>query len=66
MTENNDPGGGPANRVAPKRGRVELSDLTFIVRPPGRPAGIRTYTAGELDEAQAYADQTGGQVDQLS
>ena len=65
MTENND-GVGPTNRVAPKRGRVELADLTLIVRPPGRPAGIRTYTADESNDAQAYADQTGGQVDQLA
>ena len=65
MTENND-GVGPTNRVAPKRGRVEPADLTLIVRPPGRPAGIRTYTADELNEAQAYADQTGGQVDRLA
>lgn len=65
MTENNDAGAGPTNRVAPKRGRGELPDLTLIVRPPGRPAGIRTYTADELDEAQTHADQAGGQVDQL-
>ncbi|MFC9982675.1 hypothetical protein [Gordonia sp. NPDC127522] len=42
-----------------------MHDLTLIVRPAGQPAGIRTYTADELDEAQAYADQTGGQVDRL-
>ncbi|GAC50913.1 hypothetical protein GOACH_33_00340 [Gordonia aichiensis NBRC 108223] len=65
MTDNNDTGAGPTNRVAPKRGRVELPDLTLIVRPAGQPAGIRTYTANELDEAQAYADQTGGQADRL-
>ncbi len=66
MTESNDAGTGPTNRVAPKRGRVELPDLTLIVRPPGHPAGVRTYTADELDEAQAYADQTGGRVDRLT
>lgn len=65
MTENNDTGAGPTNRVAPKRGRVELGDLTLIVRPPGRPADIRTYTANEITEAQAYAEQAGGQVDRL-
>ena len=65
MTENNDTAAGPTNRVAPKRGRVELLNLTLIVRPPGRPASIRAYTTDELAEAQAYADQTGGQVDQL-
>ncbi|PZT98188.1 MAG: hypothetical protein DI630_20115 [Gordonia sp. (in: high G+C Gram-positive bacteria)] len=65
MTENND-GVGPTNRVAPKRGRVELADLTLIVRPPGRPADIRTYTADEFDQAQAYAEKAGPQgVEQL-
>ncbi len=28
--------GGLTNRLAPKRGRVTLDDLTLIVRPPGR------------------------------
>ena len=65
MTENND-GVGPTNRVAPKRGRVELACLTLIVRPPGRPAGIRTSTADELDQAQAYAEEAGARgVEQL-
>lgn len=36
MTENTD-GVGPTNRVAPKRGRVTMGELTLIVRPPGRP-----------------------------
>ncbi|MCR8899813.1 hypothetical protein NWF34_23040 [Gordonia sp. GONU] len=66
MTENNDVGAGPTNRIAPKRGRVELADLVFIVRPPGRPADTRAFTLDELDEAQAYATQTGGQVDRLT
>ncbi len=64
MTENND-GVGPTNRVAPKRGRVELADLTLIVRPPGRPSGIRTFTADESNDAQAYAAETGASVEQL-
>lgn len=29
--------GGVTSRVTPKRGRAALSDLTLIVRPPGRP-----------------------------
>lgn len=30
MTENTDAGAGPTNRIAPKRGRVELADLVFM------------------------------------
>ncbi|WP_258307278.1 hypothetical protein [Gordonia paraffinivorans] len=43
-----------------------MQDLVFIVRPPGRPADTRAFTLDELDEAQAYATQTGGQVDRLT
>ncbi|MFE0750696.1 hypothetical protein [Gordonia sp. NPDC058843] len=66
MTENNDAGVVPTNRVAPKRGRVTMSELTLIVRPPGRPADFRVYTDGEAAEAQAYAHEVGGRVDHLS
>ncbi|MFC8314180.1 hypothetical protein ACFUEJ_11220 [Gordonia sp. NPDC057258] len=65
MTENNDAGAGPTNRVAPKRGRVAIGELTLIVGPPGRPAGVRVYTDDEAAEAQAYADEFGGQVERL-
>ncbi|MFE0750707.1 hypothetical protein [Gordonia sp. NPDC058843] len=65
MTESND-GVGPTNRVAPKRGRVVMAELTLIVRPPGRPADVRVYTDDEATEAQAYAAEVGGHVDQLS
>ena len=65
MTENTD-GVGPTNRVAPKRGRVAMGELTLIVRPPGRPADVRVYTDDEAAEAQAYASEVGGQVEQLS
>ena len=64
MTENND-GVGPTNRVAPKRGRVAIGELTLIVRPPGKPAGVRVYTDDEATEAQAYADEVGGPVERL-
>lgn len=64
MTENND-GVGPTNRVAPTRGRVTMGELTLIVRPPGRPAGIRVYIGDEAAEAQAYATEVGAQVDHL-
>ena len=65
MTENNDAGAGPTNRVAPTRGRVAIGELTLIVRPPGRPAGVRVYTDDEATEAQAYADEVGGPVERL-
>ncbi|MDH3013895.1 hypothetical protein [Gordonia alkanivorans] len=58
-------GGGMANRVTPKRARVGLTDLTLIVRPHGDPAAVRAFTADELAEAEAYAKETGGQVDSL-
>ena len=65
MTENNDAGAGPTNRVAPKRGRVAIGELTLIVRPAGRPADVRVYTDNGGTEAQAYADEVGGQVERL-
>lgn len=66
MTENIDGNTGAlTNRVAPKRGRAALGELTLIVRPPGRPAEIRTYTAVEATEAQAYAAETDGVVERL-
>lgn len=65
MTENNDAGVGPTNRLAPKRGRVTMSELTLIVRPPGRPADIRTYTEDETADAETYAAEVGGQVERL-
>ena len=34
-------------------------------KPPARPAGIRVYTDDEATEAQAYADEVGGQVERL-
>jgi hypothetical protein len=66
VTENIDgTTGALTNRVAPKRGRAALTDLTLIVRPPGCSAKIRIYTAAEATEAQAYAAETGGVVEQL-
>ncbi|WP_238423043.1 hypothetical protein [Gordonia sp. 'Campus'] len=64
MTENND-GVGPTNRVAPKRSRATMGELTLIVRPPGRPADVRVYTDDEATEAQTYATEVGGQVERL-
>ena len=58
MTENIESAGGISDRRAPKRVRVELADLTLIVRPPGRPAQVRAFTADEHADAQAYARGT--------
>lgn len=65
MTENAETAVGPSNRVAPKRARAAMSELTLIVRPPGRPADVRIFTDAETTEAQAYATEVGGQVDRL-
>ncbi len=51
-----------ADRRAPKRAKVSLSELTHIVRPPGNPAAIHVYTREELTEAQRYADSAGTAV----
>ena len=36
---------------------MDLADLTLIVRPPGRPAQTRAFTAAEQAEAHAYANR---------
>lgn len=65
MTENIESAGGISDRRAPKRVRVELADLTLIVRPPGRPAQVRAFTADEHADAQAYARGTDASVEVL-
>lgn len=51
-------------RQAPRSraGDVKISDLTTMVRIPGRPAAIRVYTADEHGEAARYAAENGGEV----
>lgn len=44
---------------------VPLAALSLIVRPPGRPAAVRAFTAAEVVDAQAYAATTGAPVEQL-
>lgn len=65
MTENIETAGGISDRRAPKRARADLSDLTLIVRPPGRPAQTRAFTDAERAEAHAYANETDATVDVL-
>lgn len=47
------------------RSAAKLVDLTLIVRVPGRPADVRTFTDAEAAEAQRYADQHGATVERL-
>lgn len=66
MTENIETASLPSNRIAPKRARAALSDLSLIVRPPGQPSGVQAYTTDEADEAQRYATETGATVERLN
>lgn len=47
------------------RDHAALSDLTLIVRPPGRPQDIRAFTDGERAEAELCATQSGATVEPL-
>lgn len=56
---------GPADRRAPKRARVQVADLTLIVRPTGQPTKIAAFTADERAEADDYAARMGAGVEEL-
>lgn len=47
------------------RSGAKLVELTFIVRPPGNPAGIRCFTNGERAEAELYAAENRTAVEPL-
>lgn len=47
------------------RSAAKLADLTMIVRVPGHPADVRTFTDAEADEAQRYAEAHGATVEAL-
>jgi hypothetical protein len=53
------------NRQRPKRSDATIEDLTLIVRPPGRPMDIQTFTDLERADAEAYASATGAVVEPL-
>ena len=55
-----------ADRRSPKRARVQVADLTLIVRPTGRPDKIAAFTDNEADEATAYAARMGAYVEHLA
>lgn len=54
------------SRQAPKSAPAKLADLVLIVRPPGRPQDIRTFTEAERADAERYATETGGTVEALN
>jgi hypothetical protein len=45
---------------------VAISDLNLLVKVPGNPEAIRSFTAAEAAEAQQYATETGGTVEHLN
>lgn len=55
----------PVSRQKSGRAAVKLSDLTLIVRPPGRPGEIRSFTDAERAEAEQYAAETDSVVETL-
>ncbi|MGW0455875.1 hypothetical protein [Gordonia sputi] len=54
-----------ADRRAPKRARVQVADLTLIVRPTGQPTKIAAFTADERADADDYAARMGAHVEFL-
>lgn len=54
------------DRRAPKRTRVQVADLTLIVRPVGQPTAIAAFTDDERAEATAYAARMGALVEHLA
>lgn len=63
MSDND--GGGVTSRVAPKRVKATLADLTLIVRPTGRPADVKVFADDENAEAEEYARAIGCDVERL-
>jgi hypothetical protein len=54
------------SRDSPKRDKVRLEDLEWLVRVPDRPEAIRAFTGAERGEADAYAAAVGGSVEPLN
>lgn len=48
-----------------KPSKHKLADVTLIVRPPGKPTLVKTFTDAERVAAEAYALEHGGAVDPL-
>ncbi|AQA06993.1 hypothetical protein BVC93_31340 (plasmid) [Mycobacterium sp. MS1601] len=45
-----------------RRGDEAVADFTLLVRVPGQPAATKSFTDAEQDQAQQYAEATGGTV----
>ena len=54
-----------ASNDRPKRGKAAVGDLTLIVRVPGHPAAVQTFTDNERTAAQRYAHEVGSSVEPL-
>lgn len=50
----------------PKRSRVDISELTMIVRPPGDPSAVQAFTEAEAAEARQYAAAMDAEVEPLA
>ena len=55
----------PSSHHPPRRRPAAIEDLTLLVRVPDRPELIRTFTAAEEAEADAYAAANGDTIEQL-
>lgn len=53
------------SRQRPTRSDVTLEDITLIVRPPGKPMAIRSFTDAQRAEAETYAADNGAVVEPL-
>lgn len=51
-------------RQSPTKRRDDetVADFTLLVRVPGQPAAAKAFTDAEQDQAQQYAEATGGTV----
>lgn len=66
MTEPEEPSrGSVTSSQRPKRARVALSELAWIVRPAGRPGAVQAFTDGEFGDAREYAAAMGAEVEPL-
>lgn len=52
-------------RQSPTRPPADITDLTLLVKVPGRPHLIRAFTDAEADEAHTYAADTDGTIEPL-
>lgn len=53
-------------RQQPRSSSPTLADLKLLVRTPGNPSGYKSFTEAQRAEAEAYAEQHGVTVTELS